>query len=83
MQATITLEYVNAKTASSVARAISPDNSTAPKGLDVTTKHQGKCVVTEIRLAGKIITLISTVDDLLECVTTAEKTLHIVEAKRN
>lgn len=82
MQATITLEYENAKTAGSVARAISPDNIAAPKGLNVTTKRQGKCVVTEISLDGKITTLISTVDDLLESATLAEKALQIVGAKR-
>jgi hypothetical protein len=82
LQATITLEYGNARTAASVAMAISPDNSTTPKGLSVKTTHQGKLVVTEIILEERIATLISTVDDLLEGATTAEKALHVVNEKR-
>jgi hypothetical protein len=48
----------------------------------VKTTHQGKLVVTEIILEERIATLISTVDDLLEGATTAEKALHVVNEKR-
>jgi Transcription factor Pcc1 len=81
MQATITLEYNDSKTAAAVAEAISPDNSIAPTGLKVMTQRQGACVVTTIKLEGKTATLIATIDDLLESVATAEKALHVIRAK--
>jgi hypothetical protein len=79
LQATITLEYDNAKIASCIAKAVCPDNCKVPKGLTVKTQQDGKKVSTEIRVDKKITTLIATIDDLLENASTAEKTLHIAE----
>ena len=82
MQATITLEYDDKETAVAIANAVSPDNFKTPVGLTVKTELQGKRVVTEIELEGKIATFIATIDDLLESVSTAEKTLHILKRKK-
>jgi hypothetical protein len=81
LEATIKLEYNDAKTAQSIANAISPDNLKAPSGLTVTTQTIGNQVVTKITLDGKLATFIATIDDLLESVSTAEKTLRIVRRK--
>jgi len=78
LEATITLEYVNQKTAEAVAKAVSPDNFIAPAGLLVETKREKNNVVTEIICKGKLATFIATVDDLLFSVSTAEKTLQTV-----
>jgi hypothetical protein len=82
LQATITLEYDDKETAAAIANAVSPDNFKTPIGLTVKTELQGKRVVTEIQLEGKIATFIATIDDLLESVSTAEKTLHILKRKK-
>ncbi len=82
MQATITLEYDDKETAVAIANAVSPDNFKTPVALTVKTELQGKRVVTEIELEGKIATFIATIDDLLESVSTAEKTLHILKRKK-
>lgn len=82
MQATVKLEYADAKMAAAVAEAVSPDNATAPSGLKVATQREGVCVVTDIIWQGKIATLIATLDDLLENATTAEKALHVMKTKR-
>jgi hypothetical protein len=79
VQATITLEYDEAQVAAAVADAVSPDNAKAPKGLTVKTHRYGAAVVTEIELEGKLPTFIATIDDLLECASTAEKTLHALK----
>jgi hypothetical protein len=79
LQATITLEYDNAKIASSIAKAVCPDNYKVPKGLNIKTQQDGKKVSTEIHVDKKITTLIATIDDLLESASTAEKTLRIAE----
>ena len=82
MQATITLEYDEKKTAAAIASAVSPDNFKTPVGLTVRTEQQGETVITEIQLEGKIATFIATIDDLLESASTAEKTLQILKRKK-
>lgn len=81
MEATIKLEYDNAKVAKAIADAVSPDNFKAPAGLTIRTFRCNNSVVTEVKAKGKIATFTSTIDDLLFCVTTAEKTLHIAKGK--
>ena len=78
MQAKITLEYSDAKTAEAIARAVSPDNNEAPAGLTVKTECRSASVFTEITYEGKLATFIATIDDLLSSVSTAEKTLQAV-----
>ena len=76
LQATIRLEYDDVEIAAAVADAVSPDNFGAPKGLTVTSRREEGVVITEIALEGRIATLISTIDDLLESASTAEKSLE-------
>jgi hypothetical protein len=82
LEATIMLEYGDAKTADAVANAVSPDNFKTPAGLFIETARKGNRVVTEVKTEGKLATFIATVDDLLFCVSTAEKTLRTVKARR-
>jgi hypothetical protein len=79
LRATIRLEYDDAETARAVADAVSPDNCTAPTGLTVISKRENGAVITEITLEGKLVTLIATIDDLLESASTAEKTLKALK----
>lgn len=81
MEATVTLEYKDAKTATAIADAVSPDNFKTPPGLTVKTQRDSNKVTTAIKLEGKLATFIATIDDLLESAYTAEKTLHI--ARKN
>ena len=82
MEATITLEYGDAEIADAVANAVSPDNFKTPIGLFIETTSKGRLVLTEIESDGKLSTFIATIDDLLFCVSTAEKTLHAVTKRR-
>ena len=79
LQATITLEYIDAKTAEAIAKAVSPDNLKVPFGLKVNTNSDDCQVVTDIICEGKLATFIATLDDLLFSVSTAEKTLQTVK----
>ncbi|MCX8150088.1 MAG: KEOPS complex subunit Pcc1 [Candidatus Bathyarchaeota archaeon] len=81
MEATIILKYDNAKTASAIAQAVTPDNATAPPGLKVETFIDRCNVITTIKFDGKIGTFLSTIDDLLEGISTAEKTLRLTRLK--
>ncbi len=79
MQATITLEYADARTAEAVAQAVSPDNFKTPEGLQVNTVREDHKVVTQINCDGKLATFTATIDDLLFSASTAEKTLHALK----
>ena len=76
LEATVTLEYKEEKTAEAVAQAVSPDNFQTPIGLQVKTVQEKNKVITQIHCQGKLATFIATIDDLLFSVSTAEKTLH-------
>ncbi len=78
LQATITLEYKDPKTAEAIAKAVSPDNHKTPVGLQVKTVREGCRVATEIRCEGKLATFTATIDDLLFSASTAEKTLKTI-----
>jgi hypothetical protein len=78
LEATITLEYGDAKTAAAVANAVSPDNFKTPRGLFIKTMRKGSRVLTEVKTEGRLATFIATIDDLLFCVSTAEKALRTV-----
>ena len=79
MEATLTLEYTDEKTADAVANAVSPDNFKTPIGLHVKTVREDHKVVTEIQCEGKLATFTATIDDLLFSASTAEKTLKTIK----
>jgi hypothetical protein len=76
LEARIVLKYEDKRTASAVARAVSPDNFKTPKKLSVETNCVDCEVITMIRCKRGIPSLTATIDDLLFCASTAEKTLH-------
>jgi hypothetical protein len=78
LEAKITLNYKDAKTAEAVAKAVTPDNRETPSGLKIVTAQQGSNVITEIVCDGKLATFTATIDDLLFCASTAEKTLKVI-----
>jgi hypothetical protein len=80
LEATVTLEYKDEKTARAVAEAVSPDNFKTPVELQVKTVRENNKVITEICCDGKLATFTATIDDLLFSVSTAEKTLKAIHA---
>ena len=79
MEAEITLKYDKAKIAEAVANAVSPDNLKTPAGLSVKTTRKRNKVVTYIGCKRKLPTFIATIDDLLFCITIAEKIIRTAE----
>ena len=79
MEAEITREYDDVRNAEAVARAISPDNFKTPSGLYIKTTRKGNKVVTYIKCRRKLHSFIATIDDLLFCVSIAEKTVRTVK----
>jgi hypothetical protein len=78
LEAKIQLEYMDKKLAEAVAEAISPDNFKTPIGLEIRTVIENNRVITEIQCNSKLSTFTATIDDLLFCASTAEKTLEAI-----
>jgi tRNA threonylcarbamoyladenosine modification (KEOPS) complex Pcc1 subunit len=79
LEAKICLSYKNEREAQSVAQAVSPDNMDVPVGLSVETTQNGSEVHTTIQCEKRLQTLIATIDDLLACVSVAEKTFKVAK----
>jgi len=77
LEAEIRLRYKNDREADSVVKAISPDNVEVPSGLYIRTLRKGSVVQTNIDCQTRLQTLIATIDDLLACVSVAEKSFKI------
>jgi hypothetical protein len=82
LEAEIILHYDDGKTAEAIAKAVSPDNFKTPSGLSIKTRWKEGEVVTIIKCKRKLPTLVATIDDLLSCVSTAEKTLQATKKLR-
>jgi len=79
LEAEIILDYEDAEIAEAVAKAVSPDNFKTPRGLSIKTTWRKEKVLTKIKCKTKLSTFIATIDDLLFCISTAEKTLRTVK----
>jgi len=83
VEARIILIYEDQKEAKAVSEAISPDNIKTPKRLFVETTRTNNRVETSIRYDGdNMMTFLSTIDDLLSCVSVAEKTFSTIKKLR-
>ena len=79
MEAEVRISYENEREAEAVAQAVSPDNVKVPRGLVIKTTQKGCEVLTRIQCELRLQTLIATIDDLLSCVSTAEKAFSVVK----
>jgi hypothetical protein len=79
LEAEIRLSYGNEREAEAVAKAISPDNVEVPSGLYIETVRNGSEVLTKVECQKRLQTLIATLDDLLACVSVAEKTFEVAK----
>ena len=79
MEAEILLSYDNEREAEAVAKAVSPDNVMVPSGLFVKTIRRGRKVLTLVRCEMRLQTFIATIDDLLSCVSVAERAFSAVK----
>jgi len=73
LEAEINLSYQSKREADAVAQAVSPDNVKVPSGLSIKTTKKGSKVFTTVKCETKLQTFIATIDDLLCCISIAEK----------
>ncbi|MCD6088976.1 KEOPS complex subunit [Candidatus Bathyarchaeota archaeon] len=82
IKAEISLMYEDEKKRKAILMAISPDNVETPKNLDVKSFIEKNKVTTLIMYNGEnLLTLQSTIDDLLSCISIAEKTISALKTK--
>jgi len=79
LEAKITLSYKNEREAEAVEKAVSPDNIKVPLGLFVKTTRRKSKVFTTIECETKLETFMATIDDLLSCVSIAEKAFSVAK----
>ena len=79
MEAELRLVYKNEREAEAVAKAVSPDNVEVPQGLFIETVQKGFEVITKVKYQNRLQTLIATLDDLLACISVAEKTFKVAK----
>lgn len=73
LSAEVSCEYENEKIAEAIASSIKPDNIDSPEGVEIETKRVGNEVESKLKVEGEVETLLSTLDDLLSCTSTAEE----------
>ncbi|MEJ2240983.1 MAG: KEOPS complex subunit Pcc1 [Candidatus Bathyarchaeota archaeon] len=81
MEADIQIKYRNTQEAEAVTNAVSPDNVKVPSGLYIKTMRSRSTVHTFIHCETRLQTLIATIDDLLACVSVAEKSFKVAKNK--
>ncbi len=79
LKAKIKLSYKTEREAEAVEKAVSPDNVEVPLGLFVKTVRSGPKVFTTVECQTKLQTFIATLDDLLSCVSVAEKAFSVAK----
>ncbi|MCD6537625.1 hypothetical protein J7L18_03330 [Candidatus Bathyarchaeota archaeon] len=78
----ISLVYDEEREVEAVLKSISPDNIDLPKGLMIRTFTEKRNLIAHITYdEDNILTLRSTIDDLLSCILVAEKTLASLRRK--
>ncbi len=70
-EATVTIEYVDQRTAEAILRAIEPDNLTTT-GVEIEAEATGGVVTINVECMRGIGSLVATLDDLLSCIQAAE-----------
>jgi hypothetical protein len=82
LEAELSLIYGTEREAEAVVKAVSPDNVKAPVGLSVETIRDNCRLLARVSCEKTLETFISTLDDLLACISVAEKTLAAVESSK-
>jgi hypothetical protein len=74
-EAELILRYPDEKMAQAIAEAVNPDNLQVPEGLKLFIDRKGNELKIMVRCSKGVGSLLATLDDLLSCLSAAEKTL--------
>ena len=80
LEAELSLVYDSEQEAEAVVQAVAPDNLKVPIGLRVETERNGSCLSAAVCCEKSLETFIATLDDLLACISVAERALGSVKS---
>jgi hypothetical protein len=83
LNAELSFVYETEQEAEAVVKAVSPDNVEVPEGLNVTTVREGCSMLANVHCERSLETFIATLDDLLACISVAEKTFETVKTTKS
>ena len=83
LEAELSFAYNTEGEAEAVVKAVSPDNVEVLKGLTVETLRNNCRLLALVHCEKSLETFIATLDDLLACVSVAEKAFEAVKASRS
>ena len=76
-EAYIQLDYDSSELASMIASSITPDNKPLPKGITVSSRAERNTLKVFISSTRPLLSLLTTVDDILSMIALAESTIKI------
>ena len=74
-EASLSLEYSDAETASHILGSISPDNLQSPEGIVIEAWIDGNTLKINIQCMKGVGSLVATLDDMISCVQAAERAI--------
>lgn len=83
LEARLSFVYENEREAEAVVKAVSPDNVEVPPGLSVETIKSDCHLRAFVHCEKSLETFIATLDDLLACISVAEKTFETIKASKS
>ena len=75
VEAKATIRYSNMEIANAILEAIGPDNCQVPEGIEIKATLIGSVLNLEILCTKGVGSFITTLDDLLACISAAEKAI--------
>ena len=75
VEAKLTIRYSDVEIANAVLKAIGPDNCQVPEGIEIEATLIGSVLNLEVLCAKGVGSFITTLDDLLACISAAEKAI--------
>ena len=75
VEAKATIRYSNMEIANAILEAIGPDNCQIPEGIEIEVTRIGSVLNLEILCTKGVGSFIITLDDLLACISAAEKAI--------
>jgi hypothetical protein len=80
LQAELSFVYETEREAKAAVDSVSPDNIETPPGLAVETVRKDRHLLASVHCEKSLETFIATLDDLLACISVAERTFATVKA---
>lgn len=81
LEAKLSFTYETRREARAVAEAVSPDNTETPPGLTVSTAINNCQLLALVQCNKGLGTFLATLDDLLACISMAERAFQAVQAR--